>query len=30
VKHYNIYLMAGDRERTIDVYGKDIIPQFAG
>ena len=30
VKHFNIYLMAGDRERTIDVYGKEIIPQFAG
>ena len=29
VKHFNIYLMIGDRERTIDVYGKDIIPHFA-
>ena len=30
VKHFNIYLMAGDRERTIDVYGEQIIPAFAG
>ncbi len=30
VKHFNIYLMAGDRERTIDVYGSEVIPQFTG
>ena len=28
VNQFNIYLMTDERERTLDVYGKDIIPRF--
>jgi probable F420-dependent oxidoreductase len=29
VDQFNIYLMSGDEEATVDVYGKEIIPTFA-
>ena len=29
VRQWNVYLMAGDEERTLDVYGEEIIPAFA-
>ncbi len=29
VTQYNIYLMNGDEERTLDVYGREIIPAFS-
>jgi len=28
VDQFNIYLMSGDEERTLDVYGEEIIPAF--
>lgn len=28
VTQFNIYLMSGDEERTLDVYGKDILPEW--
>jgi alkanesulfonate monooxygenase SsuD/methylene tetrahydromethanopterin reductase-like flavin-dependent oxidoreductase (luciferase family) len=30
VNEYNIYLMTEDKERTLAVFGKEIIPQFTG
>jgi alkanesulfonate monooxygenase SsuD/methylene tetrahydromethanopterin reductase-like flavin-dependent oxidoreductase (luciferase family) len=30
VHQFNIYLMNGDEERTLEIYGRDIIPQFRG
>jgi len=30
VRQWNIYLMTAEPERTLDVYGAEIIPQFAG
>jgi probable F420-dependent oxidoreductase len=30
VNQFNIYLMSGDEEATLDAYGKEIIPAFAG
>jgi probable F420-dependent oxidoreductase len=29
VHQFNIYLMSGDEEATLDVYGRDIVPSFA-
>lgn len=29
VNEFNIYLMTGDKERMLEVYGKEIIPAFA-
>lgn len=29
VRQWNIYLMAGDEERTLDVYGQEIITAFS-
>lgn len=29
VTQFNIYLMSGDEEQTLDVYGREIIPHFA-
>ncbi len=29
VHQFNIYLMSGDEEATLDVYGREIIPAFA-
>ena len=26
VTQFNIYLMCGDEEQTLDIYGRDIIP----
>jgi probable F420-dependent oxidoreductase len=28
VDQFNIYLMSGDEEDTLDVYGREIVPQF--
>jgi probable F420-dependent oxidoreductase len=30
VDQFNIYLMTEHQERTLDDYGRDIVPQFAG
>lgn len=30
VTQFNIYLMCGDEERIVEVYGREIIPEFAG
>ena len=30
VHEFNIYLMTEEKERTLDAYGKQIIPRFAG
>src|SRR5690349_11771743 len=29
VDQFNIYLMSGDEEATLDVYGRDVVPTFA-
>ena len=29
VTQFNIYLMCGDEEETLEIYGRDIIPEFA-
>lgn len=28
VTQFNIYLMSGDEEDTVDVYGREVVPQF--
>ncbi len=28
VTQFNIYLMSGDEEKTLETYGKDVVPQF--
>jgi probable F420-dependent oxidoreductase len=30
VDHFNVYLMNGDEEQTLEVYGRDIIPAMRG
>lgn len=30
VDQFNIYLMSGDEEGTLDVYGREIVPAFSG
>jgi hypothetical protein len=30
VTQFNIYLMCGDEEKTLDVYGRDVLPHYAG
>ena len=30
VDQFNIYLMTHGQEETLEAYGRDIIPQFAG
>ena len=30
VDQFNIYLMTHSQEETLEVYGKEIIPQFSG
>jgi alkanesulfonate monooxygenase SsuD/methylene tetrahydromethanopterin reductase-like flavin-dependent oxidoreductase (luciferase family) len=30
VHEFNIYLMTDEKERTLEVYGKEIIPSLAG
>jgi probable F420-dependent oxidoreductase len=30
VTQFNIYLMTHDQEETLEAYGRDVIPQFAG
>jgi hypothetical protein len=29
VTQFNIYLMCGDEEKTLEIYGHDIVPAFA-
>src|SRR6267143_95379 len=29
VTQFNIYLMCGDEERTLETYGRDIVPKFS-
>ena len=29
VDQFNIYLMSGDEEATLDVYGREVIPAMA-
>lgn len=29
VHQFNIYLMSGDEEQTLDVYGREIVPSFS-
>jgi probable F420-dependent oxidoreductase len=29
VNQFNIYLMSGDEEATLDVYGREVVPAFA-
>ncbi len=29
VTQFNIYLMSGDEEATLEVYGREIVPSFA-
>jgi probable F420-dependent oxidoreductase len=29
VTQFNIYLMCGDEEKTLEIYGREIIPKFA-
>ena len=28
VTQFNIYLMSGDEEKTLEIYGRDVIPAF--
>ena len=28
VTQFNIYLMCGDEEQTLDVYERDVLPEF--
>jgi probable F420-dependent oxidoreductase len=28
VTQFNIYLMSGDEEKTVEIYGREILPQF--
>jgi hypothetical protein len=30
VTQWNIYLMTDDPERTLEVYGREVIPHFRG
>ena len=30
VDQFNIYLMTEGQEETLETYGRDILPQFAG
>jgi probable F420-dependent oxidoreductase len=30
VTQFNIYLMCGEEEKTLDIYGREIIPKLAG
>ncbi len=30
VHQFNIYLMSGDEEATLDVYGREIVPELSG
>ena len=29
VDQFNIYLMSGDEEQTLTIYGREIVPAFA-
>jgi hypothetical protein len=28
VTQFNIYLMCGEEENTLDIYGRDVLPQY--
>jgi hypothetical protein len=28
VTQFNIYLMCGEEEQTLQIYGRDVLPQF--
>jgi len=28
VTQFNIYLMSGDEEETVDLYGRDVLPEL--
>jgi probable F420-dependent oxidoreductase len=30
VDQFNIYLMSGDEEATLEVYGREVVPEFVG
>ncbi len=30
VSQFNIYLMTSGRERTLEIYGSEVIPQVTG
>jgi probable F420-dependent oxidoreductase len=30
VTQFNIYLMCGDEEKTLDLYGREVVPHYAG
>jgi hypothetical protein len=30
VTQFNIYLMCGDEEQTLETYEKDVLPKFLG
>jgi hypothetical protein len=30
VTQFNIYLMCGDEEQTLEIYERDVLPQFLG
>jgi hypothetical protein len=30
VDQFNIYLMNGDEEQTLDIYSREIVPQMRG
>lgn len=30
VTQFNIYLMCGEEEKTLEIYGRDILPHYAG
>jgi probable F420-dependent oxidoreductase len=29
ISQFNIYLMSGDEERTLEIYGREILPEFS-
>jgi hypothetical protein len=28
VTQFNVYLMCGDEEQTLDIYQRDVLPEF--
>jgi hypothetical protein len=28
VTQFNIYLMCGDEEQTLEIYGKEVLPRY--
>ncbi len=29
VTQFNIYLMCGDEERTLEIYGREVLPRYS-